>query len=69
MAVKEKAGDDVLRPREVPVDVCLEGDGFLLRVDNASIWFDREAAEEILMLLEDALVLGASRGLVSNDSN
>lgn len=69
MALKEKTGDDTLGLRGLRVDVCPEGDGFLLSIGHTSIWFDKEAAVLILTLLEEALAVSEPRRLASKDSN
>lgn len=69
MALKEKPGDEPCGSREFPVDVSPQGDGFMLTIGHASIWFDGGTAQEILILLLDALAARALESLASKDSN
>ena len=69
MAPKEKAGHNALGLREFSVHISERGDGFVLTIGQASIWFDSRTAQKILILLEDALAASDLGSLTSKDSN
>jgi hypothetical protein len=45
----------MFRVGEAQVDVCPADAGFILSIGATSIWIERAAAEDILLLLADAL--------------
>jgi hypothetical protein len=69
MALKGKSGDEPFGSRDFPVDVSPQGDGFMLTIGHASIWFDSGTAQEILILLIDALAARALESLASKASS
>ena len=63
MPLKEKAGDEVAGMQEIAVDAFADGDGLMLTIGHTSILLDRAAAQEILILLADALMVSNLRTL------
>jgi hypothetical protein len=55
--------------RDVRLDVLAADDGFIVAVGPAFFLLDREAAEELVCLLADALELGDPTRVVATDSN
>ena len=53
--MNHNSGRLMFRAGEAQVDVCPSDAGFILSIGATSIWIERAAAEDILLLLADAL--------------
>jgi hypothetical protein len=55
--------------RRARLDIVRSGEGFIMTIGPVFLCLDREAAEELMCLLADALEPGDPLGVIPTDSN